>query len=72
MVALIHPISGTRYEKLESGEVRVHDDVSEGIFTAEGQWVSGARRVADPQMCRWVADGVPRTAPGRFATRPTS
>jgi len=68
MVVLRHPLSGTSYEKLESGLVRVYDGGNEGVFTPDGQWVSGARRVADPQMCRWVADGTARTTPGRFAT----
>ena len=72
MVVLRHPLSGTNYEQLDSGHVRVYDGVSEGVFTADGQWVSGARRIADPQMCRWVADGKPRTTPGRFAAPRTS
>jgi hypothetical protein len=72
MVALRHPLNGTRYEKTESGHVRVGEGADEGVFTADGQWIAGERRVADPQMCRWVADGEPRTLSARFAARPTS
>jgi len=61
MVALRHPLTGTLYEQLPNNQVRVvHEaetEASVGIFDRDGRWLSGSLRVADAQMCRWVAEG---------------
>jgi hypothetical protein len=72
VVALRHPLSGTRYERTPDGHVCVGEGDDAGLFTADGQWISGVRRAADPQLCRWVAEGEPRKVPARFAAPPTS
>jgi hypothetical protein len=72
VVALRHPLSGTRYEKTPTGEVRVGEGDDVGLFSPDGRWIAGARRTADPQMCRWVAEGEPRKLSARYAPPPTS
>jgi hypothetical protein len=55
-----HPMNGTLYGKTEDGSVLVGEHGDEGVFDGDGRWMSGLRRLADPQMCRWVADGRPQ------------
>jgi hypothetical protein len=59
MVALHHPLSGTRYMQIPGTmTVRVVGaDGTEGLFDATGRYLSGQRRTAEMSMCRWVADG---------------
>lgn len=55
---LRHPLSRTEYYRNEDGTVRVvGKDGKEGNFTRLGVWISGERKTADPNMCRWMADG---------------
>lgn len=57
MVMLRHPLSRIEYHLTEDGNVRVIGrDGVEGIFTRAGVWISGERRIADPGLCRWIAD----------------
>ena len=57
MPRMKHPLSGTEYERLEDGTVRVCGKGQEGIFDAQGNWISGERRTADPGLCSWVSYG---------------
>ena len=50
-----HPLSGALYDLDEDGTVTVRKDGREGHFTAEGRWLSGELRTADPQLCGWIA-----------------
>jgi hypothetical protein len=54
-----HALSGAIYEYADDGigPVLVSKDGSWGLFTADGVWVQGEIRWADPQMCRWIASG---------------
>ena len=52
-----HPLSGTEYERLEDGTVRVRGKGQEGIFDSAGNWLRGERRTADPGLCSWVSHG---------------
>ena len=37
------------------GEIKVTAGDAEGVFTHEGEWISGELRECDPQLCGWVA-----------------
>ena len=50
-----HPLSGALYDLNDDGTVTVSTDGHEGRFTAEGRWLSGELRTADPQLCGWIA-----------------
>jgi hypothetical protein len=54
-----HALSGAIYEYADDGvgPVLVSKDGVSGLFTADGVWVRGEMRSADPQMCRWIASG---------------
>ncbi len=55
MNGLIHPFSRALYEQDGNGNVRVTKGERAGLFTAEGRWISGDIKEADPQLCGWVA-----------------
>ncbi len=50
-----HPLSGALYDLNEDGTVTVTKDGREGRFTAQGRWLAGDLRSADPQLCGWIA-----------------
>ncbi len=50
-----HPLSGAIYEVRDDGLVSVDQDGVIGVFTSEGDWVSGALHHVDPQLCGWLA-----------------
>ncbi len=50
-----HPLSGALYEIDESGHVRVDDHGVRGVFTPQGEWISGELRHADAHLCGWLA-----------------
>jgi hypothetical protein len=52
---LHHPFSRALYERHDEGTIRVTDGDREGVFTSEGEWISGELRACDPQLCGWVA-----------------
>ena len=52
---LRHPFGGALYERHRDGQIKVTDGEREGVFTDEGEWVSGELRECDPQLCGWVA-----------------
>jgi hypothetical protein len=51
-----HALSGAIYDVRDDGcvDVTARDGTS-GTFTADGQWVSGELRHADPHLCGWLA-----------------
>jgi hypothetical protein len=63
MVTRRHPLSGTNYERIDGRRVRVEGNGTTGVFDRDGRWLEGERRTADPEMCRFVADG-PVPLPG--------
>jgi hypothetical protein len=54
MNGIRHPFTRALYEP-EDGSVRVTAGDRTGLFTAEGRWISGELREADPQLCGWTA-----------------
>ena len=52
---LHHPLSRALYERHGDGQIKVTDGSRNGIFTSQGEWVSGELRECDPQLCNWVA-----------------
>ena len=51
-----HALSGALYDVLDDGTVSVTSRHGvNGIFTADGQWISGELRHADPHLCGWLA-----------------
>jgi NAD(P)-dependent dehydrogenase (short-subunit alcohol dehydrogenase family) len=54
---LRHPQSGALYVRQDDGLVRVEQGERQGIFRADGSYVSGALRQADPHFAGWVASG---------------
>ena len=65
---LHHPFSGALYERQHDGEIGdivVTDGDRRGVFTSEGEWISGELRECDPQMCNWIAG--PQVANHRVA-----
>ncbi len=60
-----HPLSRAVYDVLAEGLVEVDDHGVVGVFDAEGRWVSGELRHADPQLCGWLAGPqLPAGVPG--------
>ncbi len=68
-----HPLSGGTYELQEDGNVLVvARDGTSGVFTADGAWIEGELRFADPHLCGWVAGpriGDSRDSPGAASVR---
>ncbi len=52
---LFHPFTKALYEQHEGGTILVTDGDRQGVFTREGQWISGEVRECDPQLCNWIA-----------------
>jgi hypothetical protein len=51
-----HALSGALYDVRDDGCVDVTArDGTVGTFTADGQWVRGELRHADPHLCGWLA-----------------
>jgi hypothetical protein len=68
---LTHPYTKALYEHAGDGLVRVTAaDGRTGLFRADGRWVDGELRDADPQLCGWV--GGPRVANHRIGAPPAS
>lgn len=59
-----HPFTGALYEQ-HDGKIKVTSGDDEGIFSIEGEWVSGDLRECDPQLCGWV--GGPQFANHRMS-----
>ena len=51
-----HPLTGTVYEHLGEGKVKVQKEGSNayGIFTWQGEWLEGEVTQADPQMLLYI------------------
>lgn len=66
MRARQHPLSRAVYDVIDDGLVEVTDpDGSVGVFDADGQWIKGELRHADPQLCGWLAGPqLPAGVPG--------
>lgn len=71
-----HPLSGTIYEIDERGDVRAETTAGvSGVFSGDGEWISGELRSADPELCRWIRSGnhpSPRLQSSRRFTALTS
>lgn len=50
-----HPLSGAMYDVRDDGLVEVSLDGHVGLFTHEGDHVSGDLHHADPHFCLWLA-----------------
>src|SRR5262245_52130115 len=52
-----HPLTGTMYEDIGGGRVRVQKQGSDafGIFTWQGEWLEGEVTQADPHMLLYIA-----------------
>jgi len=64
-VGLYHPLTRALDERHGDGDIKVTDGDRSGIFTSEGEWISGELRECDPQLCNWVAG--PQVANHRMA-----
>lgn len=62
---LKHPFTGAHYEQHDDGQIKVTAGDSVGIFTHQGEWISGELRECDPQLCGWV--GGPQFANHRMS-----
>jgi hypothetical protein len=64
------------YEIDESGDVRVETPAGvAGVFSGNGEWITGELRSADPELCRWIRSGnhpSPRLQSSRRFTALTS
>ena len=59
MHARRHPLSGALYDVANDGLVHVEDHGVTGVFTSQGDWVSGELRHADAHLCGWLAGSQP-------------
>ena len=51
-----HALSGALYDVKDDGNVEVTSrDGESGLFTPDGEWISGDLRHADPHLCGWLA-----------------
>ncbi len=73
MGSVSHPFDpDTLYELDQDGNIRLSNDNRVGIFTNQGQHISGEIKEADPQMCVWIGnnpDPAGQLAPSRLAGR---
>lgn len=49
-----HPLSGTLYEEIGEGLVRVTRNNASGVFRCDGRWLEGDVTQADLHMLVWV------------------
>ncbi len=63
MRTIKHPLSGSLYDLMDDGTVRVEKHGEVGYFTAQGTWLHGAVRQADPHLCLWIGG---KQLPNRF------
>ncbi len=51
-----HPLTGTMYEDIGDGKVKVQKEGSNsyGVFTWQGEWLEGEVTQADPQMLLYI------------------
>ncbi|MFN8023835.1 MAG: hypothetical protein U0Q03_20050 [Acidimicrobiales bacterium] len=63
MRTITHALSGARYDLLADGTIEVTKLDRRGRFTAQGVWIEGELRHADPHLCLWI--GGPQL-PNRF------
>jgi hypothetical protein len=54
-----HPLSRALYNVGTDGLVYVDDHGVTGVFTPDGDWVSGDLRHADAHLCGWLAGRQP-------------
>ena len=55
MRTIKHPLSGATYDLTDDGTIHVvTEDGRSGLFDANGRWLSGAARHADPHLCLWI------------------
>ena len=51
-----HALSKAIYDVRDDGNVEVTSrDGAVGVFTPNGEWLSGELRHADPHLCGWLA-----------------
>ena len=50
-----HPLSGAIYEVRDDGNLDVSLNGKTGVFTPDGDYVSGDVHHADPHLCGWLA-----------------
>ena len=63
MRTIKHPLSGALYDLTDDGTILVTKAGRNGRFTAQGVWVEGEIRQADPHLCLWIAG---KQLPNRF------
>ena len=57
MATITHPFDPEMlYQLDEDGNIRLSKGNSTGIFTKQGNHISGDIRQADPQLCVWVGN----------------
>ena len=63
MRTIRHPLSGATYDLTDTGTIIVTKSDLTGEFTAQGVWIAGDLKQADPHLCVWIAG---RQLPNRF------
>lgn len=64
MRTIKHPLSGAVYDLDADGTVQVvTTDGRRGVFDAQGVWISGDVKQADPHLCVWIGG---KELPNRF------
>ena len=63
MRTIKHPLSGALYDLTERGTIEVTKGTETGEFTAQGVWLGGEVRHADPHLCVWIGG---KQLPNRF------
>ena len=53
-----HPYSGETYMADDENRVEVTRDGISGLFTRDGEWITGKLKSADPIYCRWATSGI--------------
>ena len=52
----VEPMASVVDTKLKWRKDEITDGDKQGIFSPEGQWISGEIRVSDPQLCVWITN----------------
>lgn len=69
--SIVHPYTGATYVAVHEGVIEVIGrDGRTGRFAADGRWIEGDLREADPHLCGWIAG--PRVENHRVGAPPAS
>jgi len=56
-IPIRHPYTAMSYELVDRNRIQITDGNRTGLFDADGTWLEGDIKSADPCFCRFLASG---------------